>query len=165
MNRLIFIVALYASTAAFAQQQVTTFILVRHAEKGNDGISDPDLSNAGKLRAESLSKLLAKTKVDAIYSTSFKRTRSTATPLAMAKHLTVESYNPSKLEEIDAIIQKFKGGTVLVVGHSNTTPAFINYLTGHKDEYPAFDDSEYGDLIIVSVNERGKDSKVTWLSF
>ena len=164
MKRILFVLALLVSSASFAQQ-ITTIILVRHAEKGNDGTTDPDLSDAGKVRAESLSKLLKKTKVDAIYSTPYKRTKGTVASLAQAKSLTVETYNPSKMEEIDAILQKFKGGTVVLVGHSNTTPAVANYLTGHKDEYPAFDDSEYGNIIVVSVIERGKDTKVVWLSY
>ena len=163
MRQLLIVLVLFVCTSAYAQQQITTVILVRHAEKGSDGTNDPDLSDAGKARAESLSKLLKKTKVDAVYSTPFKRTKGTAAPLALAKSLTVESYQ--KIDELDAILQKFKGGTVVLVGHSNTTPAIANYLTGHKDEFPAFDDSEYGNVIVVSVIERGKDCKVVWLSY
>jgi 2,3-bisphosphoglycerate-dependent phosphoglycerate mutase len=164
MKRLLFIVAVLISTAVYSQSTVTTFVLVRHAEKGNDGTADPELSEAGKQRAESLIKFLKKTKVDAIYSTSYKRTRNTVAPLAQSKNLVVEMYNPSKPEEIDAMIQKYKGGTIILVGHSNTTPAVLNYLTGHKDEFAAFDDSDYSNLIIVSVIERG-NAKVTWLNY
>ncbi|CAN5346128.1 hypothetical protein BH09BAC3_BH09BAC3_08200 [soil metagenome] len=165
MKSIFFAVALFFNTASFCQQQITTLILLRHAEKGNDGSTDPDLSEVGKVRAESLVKLFNKTKIDAIYSTSYKRTKGTVALLAKAKSLTIEGYNPSKMEDIDAILQKYKGGTVVVVGHSNTTPAVANYLTGRKDEYPAFDDSEYGNMLIVSIVEKGRDVKVVWLSY
>ncbi|MEJ0055723.1 MAG: phosphoglycerate mutase family protein [Bacteroidota bacterium] len=157
--------AIFISLSAFTQKPVTTIILVRHAEKADDSTKDPDLSDAGKQRAESLAKLLAKTKVDAIYSTAFKRTRNTAAPLAQQKGLTIETYNPSKPEEIDAIIQKFSGGTILLVGHSNTTPAIINYLTGRKDEYKTFDDADYGNIVIASFTKRSTDTKLTWLTY
>lgn len=151
------------SIGSFAQSP-TTIILVRHAEKASEGGNDPELSDAGKQRAELLAKTLSKTKVTAIYSTPYKRTKNTVAPLATAKNLTIETYNP-KPEELDALIQKNKGGTVVVAGHSNTTPSFVNYLTGNKGEYPNFDDADYGNIIIVTFVEKGKDVKVVWMSY
>jgi 2,3-bisphosphoglycerate-dependent phosphoglycerate mutase len=165
MKRLfVLIIFISAASACFSQNAITTFILVRHAEKMADGSKDPELSEAGKKRAEALAVLLAQTKLDAIYSTKFKRTEMTATPLAKALSLPIQNYDGAKMEEIDAILQKHAGGTVLVVGHSNTTPAIVNYLTG-KSEYKNFDDSDYGNLVIVSVTEKGKQVKVTWLRY
>jgi 2,3-bisphosphoglycerate-dependent phosphoglycerate mutase len=165
MKRQLFFFLFLIGTAAYAQKPVTTFILLRHAEKANDATADPELSEAGKKRAQSLAKFLAKTKVTAIYSTAYKRTRSTVAPLAKAKGLTVGTYNPAKPEELDAMIQKYSGGIIVIVGHSNTTPALINFLTGHENEYKTFDDSEYGNLVIVPVTERGRDVKVIWLTY
>src|SRR5882762_5377478 len=105
MRRLFLLFAFLLSLSSFSQKPITTIILVRHAEKGDDGTKDPELTDAGKQRAESLAKLLSKAKVDAIYSTAFKRTQNTVTPLAQQKGLTIETYNPSKLEEIDALIR------------------------------------------------------------
>lgn len=155
------IIFLFVTSLAYAQP-VTTFILVRHAEKGNDGTKDPELSEAGLTRAQSLAKLMQATKVDAIYSTPYKRTRSTVAPLATAKGFDVLGYN--KNEDMDAILKKYSGGTVVVCGHSNTVPALANYLIG-KDSYKAFEDSEYGNIIIVSVVERGKNANVVWLNY
>ena len=42
--------------------------------------------------------------------------------------------------------------TVLIVGHSNTTPAFVNAIIGKK-EYLQIDDSDNGKLFIVTVDE------------
>lgn len=151
------------SLAASAQTQ-TTIILVRHAEKGTDDPKDPELSEAGKQRAQHLAEVLKEIKVDAIYSTPYKRTRNTVAPLAGAKGISVLNYDPSKKEEIDQLLQKFAGGTIVVVGHSNTIPGLANYLTG-KSDFQNFDDSDYDNLLVVTVVERGKSAKVVWLTY
>lgn len=133
-----------------AQAQTTTFILVRHAEKAADGSKDPDLTDAGVARSRRLVEALANQKVDAIYSTPYKRTRNTVTPLAQAKGLVVTEYEPNKKEVMDKILADHKGGTVLVVGHSNTIPWTANYLLG-KNEVSDFADDQYGNLLIVTV--------------
>jgi 2,3-bisphosphoglycerate-dependent phosphoglycerate mutase len=159
------IIVLFALLVCYhtkAQPGVTTVMLIRHAEKVNDDSRDPDLSVEGRARAQSLVKILKKTKVDAIYSTGYKRTRNTVIPLALAKGLPVLGYSGSRMEEVDSMLQKFRGGTILICGHSNTTPAIINYLTGHKDEYQRFDDNDYGNLVMVLLVERGKNVKVSW---
>jgi 2,3-bisphosphoglycerate-dependent phosphoglycerate mutase len=62
------------------------------------------------------------------------------------------------------MIGKHGGGTVLVVGHSNTIPGIVNFLTG-KNEYKNFEETEYGNLIIVTVFEKGKKTSVTWITY
>lgn len=150
-------------------QSVTTFILVRHAEKMVDGGAmgdgkDPALSEEGKQRALRLATLLRETKVDAIYSTNYKRTRNTVAPLADAKGLSVETYVAKKEEAIDEMLKKFPGGTIVVCGHSNTTPWVANYLTG-KNDLKDFDDSDYDNVLVVDVLEKGKVAKVVWLNY
>lgn len=144
-------------------QTQTTFILVRHAEKENDGTRDPELSSAGKERAIKLAELFAKANINGIYSTPYKRTRSTAVPLAKAKSLDIQDYEGKKLEDIDQMLKAHKGGIVLVVGHSNTIPTIANYLTG-ENSFKDFADSEYGNLLLVTLTEIGK-AKVTWLTY
>jgi 2,3-bisphosphoglycerate-dependent phosphoglycerate mutase len=163
MNRIILVFLLLMVVQGTMAQEVTTFILVRHAEKGNDGTKDPDLSEAGKNRAATLVKLLQEVKVDAIYSTNYKRTRNTVTPLAAEKKLTIASYDAMKGEEIDLMLNKFKGGTVVICGHSNTTPWVANYLSG-TNQYKDFDDSDYDNVILIDVLEKGK-VKATWLTY
>src|SRR5881396_2477070 len=113
MKRVLILVLLTISTSAYAQQTLTTFILTRHAEKGNDGTKDPDLAPAGNERAQLLARMLMETKVDAIYSTNYKRTRNTVTPLATSKGLTVVAYESFKGEEIDQMISKHSGGIIV----------------------------------------------------
>ena len=64
------------------EAQDKTVILVRHAEKADATSQDPELSDAGKQRAERLIKVGGKYKPGAFYSTNFKRTRETLAPLA-----------------------------------------------------------------------------------
>lgn len=149
---------------SIAHAQPTTFILVRHAEKGNDGTKDPDLTEVGNQRAQLLVTMLKKTPVDAIYSTAYKRTRNTVSPLATAKGLRVSDYEAFKTGEIDQMLKKNAGGTVVISGHSNNIPWIANYLTG-KENYKDFEDSEYENLLIVTVVDKGKNAKVVWLSY
>jgi 2,3-bisphosphoglycerate-dependent phosphoglycerate mutase len=155
---------IFSGAQLFCQEKtVTTFILMRHAERANDGTSDPDISAAGQDRAKKIATLLKDTKVDAIYSTNYKRTRNTITPLAEAKGLQVQFYEPLKGEVLDDLLKKHQGGTIVVIGHSNTTPWVANYLVG-REEYKNFSDDDYDNLIVVSVADKGNAS-VTWLNY
>ena len=52
-----------------------------------------------------------------------------------------------------------KGKTVLVVGHSNTTPMFTNGLLGEK-KYDLIADDNNANLYIVTVTKNSKSSTV-----
>lgn len=145
------------------EDTATVFFLVRHAEKANGG-SDPDLSAAGMERAERLAEILSKVDLTAIYSSDFKRTKQTAQPTADEQQLPVSIYDVFDLEgSAELMMDDHRLGKVLVVGHSNTTPRFANVLLG-KNELQDFDESEYGDLLIVSVDEIG-EATLVWLKF
>jgi broad specificity phosphatase PhoE len=163
-----FVCAVALSLFAFtvlAQHKVTTVILVRHAEKMMDGSSDPDLTESGRNRAVLLADLLSKAKIDAIYSTHYKRTENTVMPLAQRHGLIIQNYDGGKMPEVDAMLVKHQGGTILICGHSNTIPAIVNYLTGHKDEFKTFDDNDFGNLVIVSFVDKSAPAKITWLRY
>ncbi len=165
MIRLILLSAfLVFQTPGFSQENITTFILIRHAEKGDDRTKDPDLTEAGKQRSIRLVEMLKDQSIDAIYSTAFKRTQNTVAPLADSKKLKVLTYEAFKPGDIDAILSKHKGGTVIICGHSNSIPWTINYLVG-KEQYKDFEDKEYENFVAVSVVEKGKVAKVTWLNY
>jgi len=141
----------------------TTIVLVRHAEKMKDS-SDPLLTDEGKERAENLSKILSTMEVDQIYSTDYKRTQLTATPTAKSKDLTIQSYNPRKLKDFgNMLLQKHQGETILVVGHSNTTPQLLNSLMDKK-LVKSIDESDYENLFIINVFE-GEEKKALLLKF
>lgn len=166
MNKIFLLFALILLTApvSFSQKKITTFILLRHAEKGSDDPKDPELKPEGVERANRVVKMLEKTTVDAIYSTTFKRTRNTVAPLAKEKGLDILAYEAFKVEEIEKMIEKHAGGTVVISGHSNNIPWIANLLIG-KEELKDYEDTDYGNMLIVSVVEKGKVAKVTWLSY
>jgi broad specificity phosphatase PhoE len=114
-------------------------VLVRHAEKADDGTRDPPLTEAGRARAAALAERLAGERLVAVYATEFRRTQETARPAAEAAGLDV-TLEPVGSDGIDAFTDRMAarlrshvaagGGTVLVVGHSNTIPALAAALTG-----------------------------------
>lgn len=126
MRRFIFLLLLSGLVVSTTLAQSTLFI-VRHAEKAQSGGDDPDLSTAGRARADALATMLKDVSVSAIYATEFKRTQQTAAPLAKAMGLTA-TIMPAK--DSAALIAKLRkpGGNVLVVGHSNTIPDLIKAL-------------------------------------
>ncbi|TQV89128.1 phosphoglycerate mutase family protein [Aliikangiella coralliicola] len=114
--------------------------LVRHAEKQPSSGKDPSLTETGKKRAQHLAELLKSRSISAVYSTQYKRTLETATPLANQLNLKVQHYDPRKLKEFAEEI-KNASGNVLIVGHSNTTPSLVFLLGG--DPHGDIDDSYY----------------------
>ena len=144
-----FLFLLLVVQLSFAQHKTTTIYFIRHAEKV-DSSKNPDLSSVGLERAAHWGKIFSETTFDAIYSTDFKRTKQTATPTAENKKLDITLYDPKSLD-----FDKFKtdnlGKTILVVGHSNTTPDFVNKLI-NQNVYAAIEDTTFGNLYIVTLN-------------
>ncbi|MDF1516581.1 MAG: histidine phosphatase family protein, partial [Lutibacter sp.] len=97
--------------------------------RGNPTDKNPDLNEIGKKRAEYWNTVFKNVAFDEIYSTNFNRTLQTAAPMAKTKNLEVKIYHPESLYNDDFQL-KTKGKTVLVVGHSNTTPLFVNKILG-----------------------------------
>ena len=54
-----------------------------------------------------------------------------------------------------AFLESIKGQTVLIVGHSNTTPMFVNAIIG-EDKYKQIDDNINGNLYIVMISKSGE---------
>ena len=161
-----FLISLSACGTAVDQNGIeetaTTYVLVRHAEKANDGTKDPVLTKQGQERAERLTQMLLPTKVDVIYSTNYQRTRQTVMPLAEKLDLEVIAYNPFDKKAFLDLQEGTQGKTVLIVGHSNTVPAMVNQLIG-KEQVNQLEEDEYDKLFIVSIIQ--KKAKVTTLSY
>lgn len=133
-----------------SEEGKTTIILVRHAEKMKDS-SDPKLTEEGMNRAENLKNILSSMPIDQVFSTDYNRTQLTATPTANSKKIKIQSYNPRKLKDFgNMLMENYKGKTILVVGHSNTTPELLNFLMGEK-LVKSIDESDYENLFIVNV--------------
>lgn len=159
----VFVLSFAFQACGQKENEFTTFILVRHAEKATDGTDNPGLTEGGNQRAVALARMLNETKVDAVYSTKFKRTMNTAGPLCEEKKLTIQNYNAFKGEEIEKMLTDLKGQTIVMIGHSNSIPWTANYLLG-KEVYPNFEDSDYDNVMVLTVLERGR-ANVTWLNY
>ncbi|WP_158837726.1 SixA phosphatase family protein [Polaribacter sp. L3A8] len=156
---LLFIFAFTVLTSC-TSNETTTYYLIRHAEKDRTDKTNrnPDLNKNGQERAKKWANHFKNVQFDAIYSTNYNRTLQTATPTAESKNLEIIKYNPSKM--YDSIFQQeTKGKTVLVVGHSNTTPAFVNKILGEK-KYKDMDDDNNASLYIVTITGDKKTSKI-----
>ena len=133
----------------------TTFILLRHAETSGSS-SDPHLSTQGMNRAQELSNILSTTDISAIYTTLYNRTQETVRPTANDKNLNLNYYDPNKLNAfVDKKLEDHKQETILIVGHSNTTPNLLNIITG-TNQYANIPENEYDNLYIVNVLEKGR---------
>lgn len=129
----------------------STIFIVRHAEKAAGGGDDPDLSEAGRARAESLANVLKDAGISAIYTTELKRTQQTVAPLATSLHL-----EPAKIPAKDgsALVAKLQGfsGNALVVGHGNTIPDIIKALGIATPVNIA--DNDYDNLFVVVLDQK-----------
>ena len=72
----------------------------------------------------------------------------TASPTAKSKELEIQLYDPRALYD-EEFREATVGKTVLVVGHSNTTPAFVNAILG-EDRYEDMDDMDNSSLYVVT---------------
>lgn len=138
-----------------AQSREVTILLVRHAEKADATSQDPELSPAGRERAERLVKRIGKFRPGAFYSTDFKRTRDTVTPLAKKRNKQVQIYDARKPQELIDQIMKSSTKRFVVSGHSNTIPGLAN-LIAKKELFKNLDDSEYSVIWLIKL----KDGKV-----
>lgn len=140
---------LLATTAAADPAPLTTVLLVRHGEKTAPS-GDVHLSEAGLMRAHELARVLAGTRVDVIYTTPYHRTRETVAPLASSRHLKPIEYESPK--DLALRVRKQDAGkTVVVAGHSNTTPEVIRALG--VPNAPEITDPEYDNLYVVTLGE------------
>lgn len=132
------------------KETISTYYLIRHTEKVTTDKSnrDPELNSIGKEHALHWAETLKTVAFDAIYSTNYIRTQNTAAPIAQQQGLPILPYNPRIL--FNAEFQRAtKGKTVLIVGHSNSTPAFVNAMLGKK-KFTALSEDDYNSLFIVS---------------
>lgn len=143
------ITLLFLSNLSVAEN---TVYLVRHAEKKTiEGEHNPELTEIGHFRALNIAKQLSEVGITEIYSTNYHRTLQTAKPLADFLNLKIKEYDPRKLVEFSEQI-KSKMGTILIVGHSNTTPELTSLISG-KIVAPIEEEHEYDNLYQVIVTD------------
>ncbi len=145
----------------------TMLIVVRHAEKSADDAKDPSLSEQGNARARKLSEVLRNSAVKAVYTTQYKRTQQTGMPTATQAGLQLDvrpatkensaSYTADLLKEIK---KKHGGETVLIVGHSNTVPEIVKYVTGF--DVAPMGENEFDRIYVVTLGKKPRLVSVTY---
>ena len=152
------LLVLAVSSAAWAAGDQIIFV-VRHAERADTGTArggsmseDPPLSAAGRTRAQRLASMLRAAGVTQIFTTTFKRTRQTAAPLATQQHLEIDTAASST---VDGLIERLRkaDGASLVVGHSNTVPEILSKLG--VTETVTIPDQEFDNLFVVILRASG----------
>lgn len=168
---IILTLALLAAQAAAPVQtpaaSATTVVIVRHAEAVPDSGTDPVLSEAGLARANALAETLADAGVKAVITTQYQRTALTGGPLAAAAKVPLikESIGggPAGLDAyarnaVQTVRAKYAGGTVVIIGHSNTVPALVKAFSGVDVGEIAHD--SYDRMFVVTLRPDGSGSVV-----
>ncbi len=148
----------------FESQATTTIIFVRHAEKAVETGDDPGLSAAGERRAAELARQLVDADVvagvDAVFATQYRRTQETASRVADALDLPVNTYDAADTETVlEDILKNYKGKIILVVGHGDTLPQLIANL-GASKKVPPIAEAEYDNIYIISIPWFGKTKTI-----
>lgn len=133
------------------EPQVTTVLIVRHAEKQNPNSSaqNEPLSVLGQARANKLRDTIRRAGISAVYSTDTKRTRDTVAPLAATFQLPTRIYSNAVSLAAD-VLARNRGDVVLVAAHSNTVATLANAFGAQVPTQPIVD---FDNLYVVSVGD------------
>jgi len=133
------------------ENDLTTFYFIRHAEKQTG--DDPELNEKGQKRAQQWVEYFFLKDVDHVISSDFNRTKATAAPLAQSKKLDTEIYDVRSIDG-ETLLEKYRGKTVVLFGHSNTIGTYANQL--QNDEiYEELDESDYDHFYVVTIDKNG----------
>ncbi len=141
-----------------------TIVVVRHAEKGADDPRDPSLSDEGRLRAEALARLLAKSGVTHLFASEFKRTSQTLEPLSRSSGASIRIVSARDPAALLTVLEDLPRGSVAVVaGHSNTVPGLVQRLAPDSElvrtapDTLALTEADYDRLYVITqwARERG----------
>ena len=148
MRHLIILTILFFSCNLRVDDCVEVY-LIRHAEKDrSDPLNkNPHLNEKGIERSLLWNGYFENKEVNSIYSTNYNRTIETVLPVSIAKGIKPIIYSASNIN-YESFLKKEKGNTVIVVGHSNTIPGFVNKLI-EDDYYKQINDTVNSNLYIV----------------
>ena len=154
------ILTLFLTFSYIPSEQCSTFYLIRHAEKVRTDKSDkdPKLNEYGMLRAVKWQEYFSDKNISKIYSTNYKRTLETVKPIQESSDIIPIIYSPSDIDYKNFIMSN-KIEVVLIVGHSNTIPDFVNGLI-NENVYSQIDDLNNSNLYVVNICESGISHKL-----
>ena len=163
MKQLILLV-LILSSIDMSSQDCTEIYLIRHAEKDRSDIKNknPELNELGEKRALKWVQVFKNIELDKIYSTNYNRTTQTVTPISEKNNIDISIYSPSKINYKNFISNNI-GSKVLVVGHSNTIPFFVNGLI-NNEFYQQIDDLNNSNLYVVTICGNNISHKLLYIN-
>lgn len=135
------------------QAPASTIIIVRHAEAVANAGNDPVLTEAGSARAHALAAALKDAGVKAVITTQYQRTILTGRPLADATGAELINLPAQQNPNPTSLAAKYPGGTIVIVGHSNTVPGIVKTLSGVDIGEIAHD--SYDQMFIVTLPAQG----------
>lgn len=146
--------------------EMTSVFIVRHAEYCEPGVDldchyddpDPPLGAVGNERAWALAHFLSRAGVKAIYTTDWRRTKETATPISDTLEIGWSIYQDPNLIAAQ-VLDDHKGQSVLIVGHGPTMDDLVNALGGSGDRCVITQD-EFDNLCMVTVHESGAANEI-----
>jgi broad specificity phosphatase PhoE len=161
MKRSLLLLAILVLPACAAGQghptpspQPTIVILVRHAEKASETDTDPPLSARGRERADALGNALRGVRLTGVIVSERRRTHETAAPAAGTLVPDTVRIAAGAAEHARGVAERIHtrhaGGTVLVVGHSNTIPQVMTALGAGP--LPDICDAAYSNLYIMILD-------------
>src|SRR6266487_5203883 len=149
MKALVLFLSIFIAVTIASAQPVV--VIVRHAEKAASGGKDPDLSPAGRARAEALARILKDSGITAIFTSEFKRTQETAAPTATSAHVTPTVIAAKDTAGLVAKLHQLNGNA-LVVAHGDTIPNIVKALEINSPiNIP---DADYSELLIVTLGDK-----------
>jgi broad specificity phosphatase PhoE len=126
-------------------------VVVRHAEKAPSNGNDPDLSEAGRARAEALAKILKNASISAIFVSEFKRTQETAEPTVKATNVSPTIVPARDFSGLASKLRQLTGNA-LVVAHGDTIPDIVKTLGINSPiQIP---DNDYDELFVVMLGDK-----------
>jgi broad specificity phosphatase PhoE len=141
---------LLAVSVAEAQQAI---FLVRHAEQSAE-TDDPELTEAGKKRAQALASVLKYAGINVIYTTERRRAIQTAEPAEKLLNIVSKRL---VLRDLDGLVARLRtqdaNDRVLVVSHSLALPRLLKAL-GHPMAVTIPLD-EYDNLFVLVPKSEG----------
>jgi len=150
-------------SSAMLPAKETVIYIVRHAEKdtSDPANNNPDLSAEGKERAAALNEFLKREKIAAVFSTGYKRTMQTASPVAQRNGIPVKTYDHRNAKELaETVRSEYANQKVLITGHSNTILEMVK-LFGPNPPFNELNDDDYDLIFTVTIDKNGDASLTT----
>lgn len=133
-----------------------TVLFTRHADIDLPATSsDPELNAAGMQRAGELAHVVSAAHVTSVFTSTLRRTKLTAAPLAARLGLRPDVVPPPD-ELARQVVTGELGAMIMVVGHTNTIPDMIAALGVVTP--PAIGEREFDNLFLVTIPGSGEAS-------